>query len=228
MHYHTHAILFDLDGTLIDTTDLILRCFHHSWGTVCGLKHSREALVQTFGTPLRAAMNRLLLASGVTKNTAPAEAATHIIDKLLAEYRSYNLANHDLLARPFEGVREVLAEFRRRRYLIGVVTSKSRELGLRGLRLCALDGLVDAAVFLEDTALHKPHPEPIFAALRRLSESPQNAAYVGDSRHDIIAARAAGVRTVAALWGPAPRIELERERPDLTAESIGDLLNIFN
>lgn len=229
MHYQKRAILFDLDGTLIDTTDLILRCFQHSWETVCGFNHSREALIQTFGTPLREAMYRLLLKETELKNGVRGpEVDPGVVDRLLAEYRSFNVANHDWLARPFEGTGEVLAELRRRGYLIAVVTSKSRELGLRGLRLCSLDGLIDSAVFLEDTDAHKPHPEPIHAALERLSARSGSAVYVGDSRHDIVAARAAGVRTVAALWGPAPRTELERERPDFIAESITDLLEIFN
>ena len=225
----TRAILFDLDGTLIDSTELILRCFQHSWETVCGYNHSRDALVQTFGTPLRDAMHRLLTAA-----PTPGSAGTQnevdpvIVDRLLVEYRAFNVANHDLLARPFERTCDVLAELRRRGYLISVVTSKSRELALRGLRLFSLDALIDSAVFLEDTDFHKPHPEPILAALKKLSETAQAAAYVGDSRHDIVAARAAGVRSVAALWGPAPRTELEREGPDFVAESITDLLEIFN
>lgn len=174
-------------------------------------------------------MNRLLLSrGGLETGDGPTEIASDTVDHLLAEYRSYNRANHDVLAHPFEGANEVLAELRRRGYVTAVVTSKSRELGLRGLRLCSLDDLIDLAVFLEDTDRHKPHPEPILAALQRLSEPSQNAAYVGDSRHDIVAARAAGVSTVAALWGPAPRMELERERPDFTAESIRDLLEIFD
>jgi pyrophosphatase PpaX len=150
-----------------------------------------------------------------------------VIDRLLEAYRSFNLANHDSLARPFPGTGDVLLQLRRRGYSIAVVTSKGRELALRGLRLCALDGLLDSAVFLEDTDAHKPHPEPIIAALKKLSAPSKTAVYVGDSRHDIIAARAAGVRAVAALWGPAPRAELERERPDFAAESIIDLLRIF-
>jgi pyrophosphatase PpaX len=171
-------------------------------------------------------MHRLLLAS---KNGGhSAEGDTDIVEQLLAEYRSYNVSNHDLLVRPFEGTGEVLTELRRRGYLIAVVTSKSRDLGLRGLRLCALDGLIDSAIFLEDTDVHKPHPEPILAALQRLRKPSHAAAYVGDSRHDIVAARAAGVGTVAALWGPAPRWELEYERPDFAAEAITDLLEIFN
>lgn len=229
MHKPTRAILFDLDGTLIDSTDLILRCFQHSWETVCGFNHSREALVKTFGIPLRDAMHRLLAAArGPETRGNPAEADNETIDQLLLEYRSYNIANHDLLARPFERTGDVLSELRRRGYLISVVTSKSRELGLRGLRLFSLESLIDSAVFLEDTHAHKPHPEPILTALHRLNQGTQAAAYIGDSRHDIVAARAAGVRSVAALWGPTPRTELERERPDLLAESITDLLAIFD
>ena len=224
----TRAILFDLDGTLIDSTDLILRCFQHSWETVCGFRHSREALVQTFGTPLRDAMYGLLVtARGSKARGDSAEVDNRTVERLLAEYRAFNVANHDLLARPFARTGEVLSELRRRGYVISVVTSKSRELGLRGLRLYSLDALIDSAVFLEDTNVHKPNPEPILAALHRLSEDAQAAAYVGDSRHDIVAARAAGVRSVAALWGPSPRTELELERPDFTAESITDLLEIF-
>jgi len=174
-------------------------------------------------------MHRLLLTARASTNAEVSLGIDgDIIDQLLSEYRSYNFANHDLLARPFEHTGEVLTELRGRGYVLSVVTSKSRELGSRGLKLCSLDRLIDSAIFLEDTALHKPHPEPILAALYRLSESPQAAAYVGDSRHDMVAARAAGVRTVAALWGPAPRTELERERPDFVAESITDLLEIFN
>ena len=229
MHNQTRAILFDLDGTLIDSTELILRCFQHSWETVCGFNHCREALVQTFGIPLREAMHRLLAAGQPSERPGILnEDDRDTVERLLVEYRSYNVANHDLLARPFERTGEVLSELRRRGYLISVVTSKSRELGLRGLKLFSLDGLIDSAVFLEDTDVHKPRPEPILVALQRLKETAQAAAYVGDSRHDIVAARAAGVRSVAALWGPTPRSELEGERPDFVAESITDLLEIFN
>ena len=173
-------------------------------------------------------MHRLLLTARSYHAEGYSAENFDIVDQLLAEYRSHNHANHDSLARPFEGAEEVLVELRRRGYLIAVVTSKGRELGLRGLRLCALDRLIDSAVFLEDTDVHKPHPEPILAALQRLNSPANVAAYVGDSRHDMVAARAAGVRTVAALWGPAPRIELEREQPDYSAESVKDLLAIFN
>ncbi|HXG94068.1 MAG TPA: HAD-IA family hydrolase [Blastocatellia bacterium] len=223
----TQAILFDLDGTLIDTTNLILRCFEHSWQSVCGLTHERTVLIETFGIPLREAMRRLLTASEMAK-AANSGDADELVERLLAEYRTFNVANHDLMAAPFNGVQQVIAELRARGYKIGVVTSKGRELATRGLKVCALDELVDAAIFLEDTERHKPCPEPILAALERLNEQPSRAAYVGDSCHDIIAGRAAGVTTVAALWGPMPRADLECERPDYLAESLSELLEIFD
>jgi pyrophosphatase PpaX len=228
LEHQTKAVLFDLDGTLIDTTDLILRCFQFSWSTVCGFEHPRETLIDTFGTPLRDSMYHLLARDSAGNGIRNAEAETSTVEELILAYRTFNVSNHDVLARPFEGTREVLTELRRRSYSIAVVTSKGRELALRGLRLCSLHDLLDSAIFLEDTTLHKPHPAPILAALERLGTPLDAAAYVGDSRHDIIAARAAGIRSVGALWGPFPRAAIEREGPTFIAESITELLEIFN
>lgn len=221
------AILFDLDGTLIDTTNLILRCFDHTWQKVCGFSHPREKLIETFGIPLREAIARLLTAKDI-ESSRESSNETEVIENLVQEYRSFNIANHDHLALPFEGVCQTLGQLRLRGYSIGVVTSKSREMALRGLKLCMLDSMIDESVFLEDTDRHKPDPAPILMALDRMQTSPCNACYIGDSRYDIIAGRAAGVRTVAALWGPYPRTELERENPDHMSESVTDLLEIFD
>ena len=216
------AALFDLDGTLIDTTPLILACFEHSWRSVCRCSHSREKLIETFGIPLREAM-RLLLAQVDGDGPDSAE----VIDRLLVEYRRFNLANHDTIAKPFDGVCETISALKHRGYSIGVVSSKSRELGQRGLRLCRIDQMVDTMVFLEDTDRHKPDPYPILTALERLNVTADSAAYVGDSPFDMAAGRAAGVKTVAALWGPVPRPALEAEKPDHFAQSAAHLLEIF-
>lgn len=219
------TVLFDLDGTLVDTTNLILQCFNHSWQSAVGLVPSRERLVETFGIPLREAMRRLLVHSNETLSDSVRDA---LVDRLLSEYRSFNVANHDLLARPFDGARETVSELRERGYRIGVVTSKSRELALRGLKLCGLDQMIDAAIYLEDTSRHKPDPEPIRVALERLNARSEASAYVGDSLHDMEAGRRAGVRTVAAMWGPAPPGALEAAAPDHLAASFHQLLEIFD
>jgi pyrophosphatase PpaX len=225
------VILFDLDGTLIDTTDLILCCFAHAWQNVCGIRHSRENLLATFGIPLRVAMQRLLATQPTDsidlKNVSFESSSDEVVEQLLTTYRTFNAANHDCLARRFDKTEHVVSTLRSRGYRIGLVTSKSRELALRGLQLCALDHLIDEAIFMEDTVRHKPDPEPIYAVLEKLQVKSSAAVYIGDSFHDIIAGRAAGVKTIAAAWGPMPRAELERQHPDLMVESIADLLNIF-
>ena len=171
--------------------------------------------------PLRQAVTSLTAVQGCDWDEDKTE-------RLLSEYRSFNLANHDSMVREFPGARRAMEKLKERGYLVGVVSSKGRELGRRGLELCSLDCFLDVAIFLEDTDHHKPRPEPVLKALERLKARPGLAAYVGDSRHDLIAGRAAGVRTVAALWGPAPRESLEQEHPDFSAESIQDLLEIFD
>src|ERR1044072_6768356 len=162
----TRAILFDLDGTLIDTTELILHSFDHTWRTVYGIQHSREALLMTFGIPLREAMRKLLAEAGPRRPTSDhvnveSSEPDEVVENLLQAYRTFNFANHDVIARPFAGTRQVISTLCERGYAIGVVTSKGRELALRGLKLCEIDMFVQEAVFLEDTTIHKPRPEPI-------------------------------------------------------------------
>ncbi len=104
------TILFDLDGTLIDTTRLILACFEHSWQTVTGRRHVRETLIATFGMPLREAVS--LLAADRDCNLDGDQ-----VERLLSEDRSFNLANHDGMIRRFPGTRQAVAELKARGYL---------------------------------------------------------------------------------------------------------------
>ena len=222
------AILFDLDGTLIDTTRLILYCFNHAWQTICGQTHPPEVFISTMGIPLKDAMHRLLGATEGMQLEQIGELRTAgFVESLVREYRACNASNHDRLARPFPAIKPVMTSLRERGYAMGVVTSKSRQFAERGLRLCGLWEFVDVFVSMDDTSRHKPHPEPLLLALERLQIDPQHAVYVGDSRHDMQAGRAAGLRTVAALWGPVPRAELELENPDVLAESPEALPEIF-
>jgi pyrophosphatase PpaX len=221
------AVLFDLDGTLIDTTELILHCFELSWKKVYGRKLDRQRYLATIGIPLREAMRILLNEEVQDRGESESSSDTPLLEALVQEYRACNAIHHDQLAKPFSGVSSTVFELRKRGYQIGVVSSKTQELGLRGLNLFGLRGLMDDVVFLEDSVRHKPDPEPLLLALQRFGISEKQAAYVGDSRHDMQAGKAAGIRTVAALWGPIPRKELEREKPDQLAATPSQLLEIF-
>ncbi|MCL4459577.1 MAG: HAD-IA family hydrolase [Chloroflexi bacterium] len=239
------CILFDLDCTLIDTTPLIFQCYRYALQRVLGYVPPDEHFLPGFGRPLGEAM-RLVLSeltkvqkeegtaspsdvencSAPTSLTAEERLNAELLDELIDAYTEFNLSHHDMLIRQFEGVREVLTELARRDYTLGVVTSKRRSLAERGLARCGLSGLLPLLVCLEDTTAHKPHPAPIQKAMAMLGVGPDHTLYVGDSIHDVMAGKAADVRTAAALWGPFPKESLESLAPDYLLESIYDLLTI--
>ncbi len=211
-------ILFDLDGTLVDTTDLILQSFAHAFDShLPGRLPSRESLVATFGRSLPETLDEIAAAEGVTDARAFGEA-------MLATYRDFQRLHHDVLIRPFPGVAEMLDGLARGGHDLGLVTSKMEGFARRGLRMFDLERHFQTAVFHDDTERHKPDPEPLLLAAERAGRSPGEVIYVGDSTHDIVAGRAAGMKTVAVLWGPFSRHVLEAERPDWIIERPGQLL----
>lgn len=228
------VILFDFDGTLVNTTPLILRSFRATWEQVFGFALEDTAYIQTFGTLLRTALCRLTekcVTDGRihVPNGAPEQLPDFVeakAEELLTTYRQFNLQWHDEMCQPFAGVSELLRELRARDYRLGVVSSKLRAGVERGLRLFALEEFFAVLIGAEDVTNHKPHPEPLLSALAQLDALPAQALYVGDSTHDIIAARQAQVAVAAACWGPFPRQELEQLQPDYLLETPGDLLSI--
>jgi pyrophosphatase PpaX len=214
-------ILFDLDGTLVDTTDLILASFAWTFDRhLPGQMPSRAALIRTFGRSLPRVLNEMTVAASVADANAFAAS-------MLATYREFQLLHHDSLIKPFPGVEEMLRSLRARQHRLGLVTSKMEGFARRGLRLFALEDLLEIGVFHDDTPRHKPDPAPLLLAAQRAGVEPRDVVYVGDSTHDIVAGRAAGMKTVAVLWGPFERAALEAEGPDHIVERPDDLVNLF-
>lgn len=215
-------VLFDLDGTLIDTTELILASCRHTFAChVPGLKLSREALVATFGRSLPAVLREFAVSFGAPDPDA-------LADEMLGTYRVHNDEHHDRLVGRFDGIVDMLTTLRADGHRLGVVTSKREQPARHGLRRDGLESLFDDAIFHDDTERHKPHPEPLLLAARRAGVPPRSVVYVGDSIHDIVAGRAAGMRTIAAGWGPFARAVLERERPDAIAERPADVPSLLH
>jgi pyrophosphatase PpaX len=214
----TSLVLFDLDGTLVDTTDLILRSFAHTFDVhLPGRLPARADLVATFGRSLPAALEELAALNGAVD-------PRRLADEMLATYREFQREHHDSLIRPFAGVAGALATLQARGHRLGVVTSKMQQFARRGMRVFDLERHFDVAVFHDDVTRHKPDPEPLLEAARRASVEPGDAIYIGDSTHDVIAGRAAGMTTVAVLWGPFERDVLEAVRPDFLVSTPADLI----
>ena len=212
------AVLFDLDGTLIDTTELILASCRHTFDRhLRGGCPPRDALIATFGRSLPESLIETAIAEGAPDPHAFAA-------EMLATYRAHNDAHHDALIRPFDGVEPMLQALRASGVRLGVVTSKRERSARRGMARYGLADFFEVGIFHDDTPTHKPDPAPLVEAARRLDVVPAETIYVGDSVHDIAAGRAAGMRTIAAAWGPFPRADLEAAGPDAVADAPGEVV----
>jgi pyrophosphatase PpaX len=219
--------LFDFDGTVVNTTPLILRCFHATWQQVCELVNDESEYIQTFGLPLQTAMEQMAARFAAAGRFTVARAQAALVDELISTYRSFNECWHDEMIEAVAGMAETLPALKARGWRLGIVTSKKR-VGLeRGLRLFELTELFDVTVCAEDSLIHKPRPEPLLLAMQQLEANPNETIYVGDSTHDLVAGRAAHMRTAAATWGPFPRAELEQLQPDYLLERPEGLLELI-
>ena len=226
-HYDPSVILFDFDGTLVNTTPLILHSFRATWQQSFGFTLDDGAYINTFGTLLHTALQQLTQQCVDDGRVAPLDDLSAKADELLRTYRAINLARHDELSEPFAGINETVRGLQARGFRLGIVSSKLRAGVERGLRLFALEEFFDVIIAADDVTRHKPHPEPLWRALERFEAAPHTALYVGDSIHDIAAGHAANIATAAAAWGPFPRTELEALEPNYVLDSPADLLKLF-
>lgn len=205
------TVLFDLDGTLIDSGAMILASFRHATQTVLRREIPDEELVAAVG--------------GTTIHDQMRSFDPDRVDELVEVYRRHNLPLHDEL-QAFEGVEELLASLTREGRKLGVVTAK-RRLGVdRAFEILDIGRYFDAVVSTGDTENHKPHPEPVLHALELLGSRPEEAAFVGDSPFDVAAGKAAGVFTIGVSWGGLHSEQrLLDEGADLIVHSPQELLD---
>ena len=208
MAYQT--FLFDLDGTVLDSIELILRSYRHTLQTHLGVVPPDELWLQGLGTPIWVQLRHW--------TQDPDQIAA-----MVETYRTYNMEHHDALVRAYDGIIAVVEELKAREKLVGLVTSKTRSGAERGLAVTGLAPSFDVIVGADEVVHPKPHPEPVLVALDRLSARAEDTVFIGDSRYDLECGRAAGVATAAALWGPFDRDDLEELHPDHWLEQPGDV-----
>lgn len=205
------AVLFDLDGTLLDTFALITRAFRDACRAVLGREPSEREVLERWGQPLAVRFRAI----------APSR-----VDALIAAYTAAYDASAAALARPFPGVEDLLRRLRDGGAGLAVVTSKRRRSALRDLDVVGLLPCFAAVVASEDVARVKPAPDPVLHALRALDAETAQGWMVGDSTLDIQAGRAAGVRTIGALWGAREREALAASAPDYVAASPAEVVSL--
>ena len=207
------TVLFDLDGTLIDSIRLILDSYHHTLTQHNLPARSDEEWLRGVGTPLHVQFSQW--------HDSP-----EMLEAMIATYREFNLKHHDRMVTVYPGVVEAVRQIKASGIQTGLVTSKNRQGALRGLALVGLEALMDVMVCADEVSNPKPHPEPVEKAVALLGADPARTVYVGDSIHDMRSGRAAGVKTAAALWGPFGRSHLESAGPDYWLEKPEDLVGL--
>jgi len=204
------VVLFDLDGTVVDSGSIILASMRHATREVLGREFEDEELLATVGGPGLEAQMEVF--------------APDRVDELVRVYREHNEPLHDELV-CCRGMDHVLVRLHAEGRRLGVVTAKRRATVELAFSRVPLGHLFDVIVGGDETENHKPDPEPLLLGLERLGAQPDESAYVGDSPFDVLAAKAAGMHAIAVTWGRIhDRARLEAEEPDAVVDSPEELL----
>ena len=207
------VVLFDLDGTVVDSGAIILASMRHATREVLGRDYSDEELLQTVGGPGLEAQMRAF---------APDQ-----VDRLVDVYRAHNEPLHYELE-ACAGMEDVLVRLHEEGRSLGIVTAKRRATVELAFAQVPLGHLFETIVGGDETERHKPDPAPLLLAAERLKADPAQMAYVGDSPFDVRAAKAAGMFAVAVTWGRIhERERLEAEEPDAIVDTAEELLGVL-
>ena len=209
------TILFDFDGTLMDTNDLIISSWQHTFKIIEGKERPVSEIIPTFGEPLDYTVARLF---------------PHLdIEEVISVYRSYHIDNFGARINLFPGMKELLASLKEMGYKLGLVTSRLPGTTAQGLEKYGIAEFFDAVVTAADTKKHKPDPEPILMALEKLDSKPQESMMIGDTKHDILCAKNAGAVSVLVGWAIAVPEEsrVGENAPEHIIERAEDLFEIL-
>jgi len=177
----TRAVVFDLDGTLVDSMPLVLRAFAHALRPTCG-ELSPETITANLGGPPDRTFHALIKDEGK-------------IPEAMQRLMAFSMENWRLI-QPFDGMHALLDDLRGARHPLGLWTGRERETTERILAEHGIAPKLDACVCGDDLPTHKPHPGGLEEALRQLAVPCEQALFVGDADVDVIAGAECGVRTL--------------------------------
>lgn len=208
------TVLFDLDGTIVNTNELIIESFLH----VMDKHHpeppfTREQIIPHMGLTLEQQLRQFTGREDVAE--------------LVTDYRAYNMLHHDALVREFPNVHKVISKLHEKGITLGVVTTKMKPSTILALETFDLLKFMKEIVTLNDVENPKPHPEPVLTAIQRLGADPKTTLMVGDSPADLQSARAAGVRSAGVAWSLKGAEVLKKYDPDYILNDMTDLYGVL-
>ncbi|AEG59473.1 HAD family hydrolase [Desulforamulus ruminis] len=207
-----HTVLFDLDGTLIDSLPLIQKTYQKVFDLM-QIPWGNAEVMTLIGLPL--------------KEIAVQFAGEDRWEDFLKRYQYHYALEHDEMTRMYPGTLEMLEVLKDKGCSMGIVTSKSRAGALRSTSYLGLDRYMEVIITAEDVTRHKPQPDPVLKALEEMKAQAQTTAYVGDSPFDILAAKQAEVVSIGVTWGMAEGKQLARHEPDHLLEGWEDLFGLI-
>jgi len=205
------TLLFDLDGTLIDTNELIIKSFLHTLEQYYPGQYQCEDVLPFLGPTLIDTFSKI--------NSEKAEEMCHV-------YRTFNKATHDSLVQEFPGVFDTIKVLKNSGYKLAIVTSKMSDVAMMGMNLTKIAPFFDTIVASEHIEKPKPDPSAVFKALEALRSSPEEAIMVGDNGSDILAGKNAGTVTAGVSWSIKGREYVSSFDPDYMLEKITDIFPI--
>ncbi len=205
------AVLFDLDGTLLDTNRLILESFKYTFKKHLNINVNDEEIIKYFGEPLKTTLERY---------------SREKLQDMFETYIKFNFDKHDEMTTIMDGVEETLKQLNEIGVKTAVVTSKREVMARKGLKLFNIEKYFETVITPEMTNSHKPDPDPIYKACENLSISPIDAIMVGDSSFDILCGKNAGSKTCLVNYTLLDKNEINKYKPDYSVNKIEDLVDI--
>lgn len=206
------TVMFDFDGTLVNTNNLIVKSFQHTYRTYTGEEIDRSEFERYFGEPLAISMAWRF---GKERQR-----------EAMDIYRSFHTGRFERLIDIFPGMDDLLKRLKKQGYKTALVTSRLRETAMLGIEKFHLMDWLDTIVTMDRLTRHKPDPEAIQLALEELGASAEEAMMIGDSKYDILCARNAGCRSILVDWSVMEEKERAQIAPDYIAKSAREIEEI--
>lgn len=206
------CILFDYDGTIADTAEIVWKSFGETVSQFTGHNVTMEEFIEVFGKPLSEMM------SFYSKDRT---------EEMMSYYREYFTLHQDRLIKPFPGVTETIIKLKEMGVKTAIVSSRTKSGVEYGLDMFGIKNHIDLVIGLDDTKNNKPHPEPIFKAINLLDAKVEQTLMVGDSPHDIIAAKESGVKSCVVAWTLFNKEKMYGLGPDYIISDMNELIDII-